>query len=162
MSDTVESITTPIRLDYRYTAGRATERFLRGMAQGRILGQRCPSCGKVYVPPRGACPPCGVATRDEVEITGKGTVTTFCIVRIPSDSLSVPPPFACAHVLLDGADLPFFGLVHECAFDQVRMGMRVEAVWVPREELTTSFENIKYFRPIDEPDAPYDSYKDHT
>jgi uncharacterized OB-fold protein len=162
MSDTVESIMTPIRLDYRYTAGRATERFLRGMAQGRILGQRCPSCGKVYVPPRGACPPCGVATRDEVEITGKGTVTTFCIVRIPSDSLSVPPPFACAHVLLDGADLPFFGLVHECAFDQVRMGMRVEAVWVPREEMTTSFENIKYFRPIDEPDAPYDSYKAHT
>ena len=161
MSDTVESITTPIRLDYRYTAGRATERFLRGMAQGRILGQCCPSCGKVYVPPRGACPPCGVATRDEVEITGKGTVTTFCIVRIPSDSLSVPPPFACGHVLLDGADLPFFGLVHECAFDQVRMGMRVEAVWVPREELTTSFENIKYFRPIEEPDAPYDSYKDH-
>ncbi len=162
MSDTVESITTPIRLDYRYTAGRATERFLRGMAQGRILGQRCPSCGKVYVPPRGACPPCGVATRDEVEVTGKGTVTTFCIVRIPSESLSVPPPFACAHVLLDGADLPFFGLVYECPFDQVRMGMRVEAVWVPRAEMTASFENIKYFRPIDEPDAAYETYKDHT
>jgi uncharacterized OB-fold protein len=161
MSDTVESIITPIRLDYRYTAGRATERFLRGMAQGRILGQRCPSCGKVYVPPRGACPPCGVATRDEVEVTGNVTVTTVCIVRIPSDSLSVPPPFACAHVLLDGADLPFFGLVHECPFDQVRMGMRVEPVWAPREELTASFENIRYFRPIDEPDAPYESYKDH-
>jgi len=161
MSDIVESIMTPIRLDYRYTAGRATERFLRGMAEGRILGQRCPSCGKVYVPPRGACPPCGVATRDEVEIPGKGTVTTFCIVRIPSESLSLPPPFACAHVLLDGADLPFFGLVHECPFDQVRMGMRVEAVWAPREELTASFENIRYFRPIDEPDAPYESYKEH-
>jgi uncharacterized protein len=45
MSDTVESIMTPIRLDYRYTAGRATQRFLLGMAEGRILGQRCPQCG---------------------------------------------------------------------------------------------------------------------
>jgi uncharacterized protein len=162
MSEPVTSITTPIRLDYTYTAGRATQRFLMGMAEGRILGQRCPSCGKVYVPPRGACPPCGVPTRDEVEVSGKGTVTTFCIVRIPSESLSVPPPFACAHVLLDGADLPFFALVHECPFDQVRMGMRVEAVWAPKEELAPTFESIRYFRPIEEPDASYESYKEHT
>lgn len=162
MSEPVTSITTPIRLDYTYTAGRATQRFLLGMAEGRILGQRCPECGKVYVPPRGSCPPCGVPTRDEVEVSGKGTVTTFCIVRIPSESLSVPPPFACAHVLLDGADLPFFALVHDCDFDQVRMGMRVEAVWAPKEELAPTFESIRYFRPIDEPDAPFESYKEHT
>jgi hypothetical protein len=104
---------------------------------------------------------CGVPTTDEVEVSGKGTVTTFCIVRIPSDALSVPPPFACAHVLLDGADLPFFGLIYECPFDQVRMGMRVEAVWAPREELAATFESIRYFRPLDEPDAPFASFKEH-
>jgi hypothetical protein len=103
-----------------------------------------------------------VPTTDEVEVTGKGTVTTFCIVRIPSDVLSVPPPFTCAHVLLDGADLPFFALIQECPFDEVRMGMRVEAVWAPREELAATFESIRYFRPLDEPDASYDSYKEHT
>jgi uncharacterized OB-fold protein len=161
MSDAVTSITTPIRLDYTYTAGRATQRFLLGMAEGRILGQRCPVCSKVYVPPRGACPMCGVPTTDEVEVSGKGTVTTFCIVRIPSDVLSVPPPFTCAHVLLDGADLPFFGLVYDCPFDQVRMGMRVEAVWAPREELAATFESIRYFRPLDEPDVPFERFKEH-
>jgi hypothetical protein len=41
------------------------------------------------------------------------------------------------------------------------MGMRVEAVWVPKEELAPTFECIKYFRPIDEPDAPFESYKEH-
>jgi len=123
------------------------------MAQGRILGQRCPECRKVYVPPRGSCPRCGVATDEEVEVTGKGTVTTFCIVRIPSDALSVDPPFTCAHVLLDGADIPFFALIQECPFDQVRMGMRVEAVWVPPAERKPSFESIRYFRPTGEPDV---------
>ena len=152
MSD-VTSIMTPIRLDYTYTAGRATQRFLLGMAEGRILGQRCPECRKVYVPPRGSCPRCGVATEEEVQVTGKGTVTTFCIVRIPSDALSVDPPFTCAHVLLDGADIPFFALIQECPFDQVRMGMRVEAVWAPPEERRPSFESIRYFRPTGEPDV---------
>ena len=71
-------------------------------------------------------------------------------------------PFACAHVLLDGADLPFFALIQECPFDEVRMGMRVEAVWAPKEEIAATFESIRYFRPIDEPDASYDSYKEHT
>lgn len=161
MSDVVKSISTPIRLEYRYTAGRASTRFLRGMAEGRILGQRCPECAKVYVPPRGSCPTCAVPTREEVQVTGKGTVTTFCIVRIPSDSLSIPPPFTCAHILLDGADLPFFALIQECPFDEVRMGMRVEAVWVPKAELGPTFESIKYFRPIDEPDASFESFREH-
>jgi hypothetical protein len=157
----VKSIQTPIRIDYEYTAGRASRRFLRGIAEGRILGQRCPECRKVYVPPRGSCPKCGVPTEEEVQVTGKGTVTTFCIVRIPSESLSIKPPFVAAHILLDGADIPFFALIHECPFDSVRMGMRVEAVWVPKEELKPTFESIRWFRPIDEPDASFDSYKDH-
>src|SRR5262249_31509450 len=96
MATVVKSIETPLSLEYTHTAGRAPTRFLRGMAQGRILGQRCPECRKVYVPPRGSCPRCGVPTEEEVEVSGKGTVTTFCIVRIPSDALSVDPPFTCA------------------------------------------------------------------
>jgi hypothetical protein len=159
--ESVKSIQTPIRLEYSYTAGRASTRFLKGMAEGRILGQRCPECTKVYVPPRGSCPRCGVATQDEVEVSGKGTVTTFCIVRIPSESLSIKPPYAAAHILLDGADIPFFALIQECPFDDVRMGMRVEAVWAPRAEWSASFENIRHFRPIAEPDATYDSFKEH-
>ena len=72
----VEIIDTPIELVYRYMPGRAASRFLRGIEQGKILGQRCPSCRKVYVPPRGACAACGVATDEEVQLTDKGTVTT--------------------------------------------------------------------------------------
>jgi uncharacterized OB-fold protein len=102
-----------------------------------------------------------VPTEEEVEVSGKGTVTTFCIVRIPSESLSVPPPFACAHILLDGADIPFFALVHECPFEQVRMGMRVEAVWVAPDKRGPTFESISHFRPLDEPDAPFESYREH-
>ena len=157
----VTSIRTPIRLDYQYTAGRATARFLRGLKEGRILGQRCTKCSRVYVPARGSCPRCAVPTEAEVEVSDKGTVTTFCVVRIPSESLSIDPPYVCAHILLDGADIPFFALIHECPFDEVRMGMRVQAVWVPRDELEFSFTNIRYFKPIDEPDVPFEAYQEH-
>jgi uncharacterized OB-fold protein len=157
----VKSITTPVILDYDYVTGRAQSRFLRGIAEGRILGQRCIECGRVYVPSRGACPRCAVRTEEEVQVSDKGTVTTFCIVRVPSENLAFNPPYACVAVLLDGANIPFNHVLQECALEDVRMGMRVQAVWVPKEELGPSMASIRYFKPIAEPDAPYDSYKEH-
>jgi len=158
---TVRSIVTPSRLEYDYTPGIATTRFLRGMKEGRILGQRCPSCRKVYVPARGSCPRCGVPTEEEVQVQDKGTVTTFCVVRVPSENIDLKLPYTAAHILLDGADIPFFALIQECDAEEVRMGMRVEAVWAPREEWSTTLENIRYFRPLDEPDVPFDDFKEH-
>jgi hypothetical protein len=157
--DPVRKIRTPIRLDYTITAGEAQSRFLRGVAAGKILGQRCPECEKVYVPPRGACPTCGVPTTDDVELGHTGTVTTFCVVNIPFAG-SIEVPYVCASVLLDGADVTLFHLVQEVPVDEVRMGMRVEAVWMPREELAPTLESIRHFRPTGDPDAPYESYKD--
>ena len=57
----VTGIITPVRLDYLYAASPEESAFYRGLAEGRILGQRCPACHKVYVPPRSACPVDGVA-----------------------------------------------------------------------------------------------------
>jgi len=160
-ADSIDLVTTPVRLDYTYAASAEESRFLRGLAEGQIRGQRCPKCQKVYVPPRGACPVDGVPTRDEVELPDSGIVTTFCIVNVPFLGQRITPPYVSAYVLLDGADIPFLHLVLGCDASEVRMGMRVEAVWKPREEWTTSLENIDHFRPTGEPDAAYESFSAH-
>ncbi len=161
MSEPVTRIETPMHLEYDYTAGVATSRFLRGIGQGKILGQRCPSCSSVYVPPRGSCPRCAVPTEEEVELSDKGTITTFAIVRVPSENISVPLPFASVHVLLDGADVPMFSIVQECPLEDVRIGMRVQASWVPKDQLGPTLESIRYFAPIDEPDVPFEQLQEH-
>lgn len=161
MSDPVTMLETPIHLDYTFTAGLAQSRYLKGMSEGKILGQRCPACGKVYVPPRGSCPTDGVPTTDEVELGNTGTVTTYCVVNVPFQGQSIEIPYICAQVLLDGANLAFMGLIQELPADQVRMGMRVEAVWVPKDELGPSSASIKYFRPNGEPDADYETYAEY-
>ncbi len=157
----IKSIVTPVRVEYTFTPGAASQRFLLGLADGKLMGQRCPECSKVYVPPRGACPRCGVATREEVEVADRGTVTTFCIVRVPSENIDLELPYTAAQILLDGADIPFFALIQECPWDQVRMGMRVEAVWRPEAEWGPTFENIRYFRPTGEPDVPFERFHEH-
>jgi uncharacterized OB-fold protein len=66
-----------------------------------------------------------------------------------------------AQILLDGADMPIPHLILGLPADEVRMGMRVAAVWRDRADWTTSPTNIAHFRPTGEPDAPYESYEDH-
>lgn len=158
---TVTIMESPVHVDYRFTAGLAQSRFLKGLSQGRFLGQRCPRCHKVYVPPRGSCPTDGVPTTDEVELSNRGTVTTYCVVNVPFQGQSIEIPYICAQVLLDGANIAFMGLIQEIPADQIRMGMRVEAVWVPEDELGPTMSSVRYFRPSGEPDADYESFKEY-
>lgn len=160
--EAVRSIRTPARIEYTYSAGEASSKFLRAVAQKRLVGQQCPLCKKVYIPPRGCCPTDGVPTTDEVELRDNGTITSFCVVNVPFMGNLMEIPYVSALILLDGSDLPIMHLIQEVPYDQVVPGMRVEAVWVPDDEIGPTLESIKYFRPNGEPDAPLETYKEHV
>jgi uncharacterized protein len=160
-SNPVTGVVVPVSLDYQYAASPEESAFYRGLNEGRILGQRCPTCQKVYVPPRSACPADGTPTAEEVELSQTGTITTFCIVNVPFLGQKITPPYVSAYVLLDGADIAVLHLILGVPAHEVRMGMRVRAVWKPEEEWTYSLENIDHFEPTGDPDADYDTYKHH-
>ncbi|GAA0448642.1 Zn-ribbon domain-containing OB-fold protein [Actinoplanes campanulatus] len=158
--ESVTIMTTPIRLHYQHTTSAEEDRYLRALEQGRIIGQRCPACRKVYVPPR-VCPADGVAPDEVVEVADRGMVTTFCVVNVPFAGQRLTPPYVVAQVLLDGADIPISHLILGVEAGDVRMGMRVAAVWRDRSRWSTTPENIDHFEPSGEPDAPYESYAEH-
>ena len=157
----VTGIVTPVSLDYTYAASPEESAFFRGLAEGRIVGQRCPQCRKVYVPPRAACPTDGVPTEEEIELSDTGTVTTFCIVNVPFLGQKITPPYVSAYILLDGADIALQHLILDIPVDEIRMGLRVKAVWKPREEWGTTIENISHFAPTGDPDAAFETYQHH-
>jgi uncharacterized protein len=150
-ADSVTGTITPVRLSYLHTASPGESAYLRGLAERRLLGQRCGVCGQVYVPPRGTCPADGVPTREEIELPDTGTVTTFCVVNVGYPGQRVTPPYVAAAVLLDGADIAFQHLVLGCEPGEVRMGLRIRAVW-------SDTGTISHFEPTGEPDAAYETY----
>jgi uncharacterized OB-fold protein len=152
---------TPVRLRYEHTASPGESAYLRALAEGRLVGQRCPACGKVYIPSRGTCPVDGVPADVAVELPDTGTVTTFSIVNVAYPGQQVKPPYVAAAVLLDGADIAFQHLILGCDPAEVRIGMRVRAAWRPREEWATTASTISHFTPTGEPDAPYETYARH-
>jgi hypothetical protein len=151
---------SPLRLEYTHTVGETSSRFLRGFLEGKILGSRCHECDKVYVPMRSNCPICVSPMTGEVELAHSGTITKFCIVNLPFAARNIEIPYVSASVLLDRADVPIFHLIQEVPYDEIRIGMRVEAVWEKPEDRIPGMESIMHFRPTGEPDAEVDLFED--
>jgi uncharacterized OB-fold protein len=151
----------PSSIEIQHTASLPETAFLRALEEGKLLGARTGENGKVYFPPKEADPATGLELDNFIELPDKGTVTTFAIINIPFAGQRIKPPYVAAYVLLDGADIAFLHLIQEIDATEVRMGMRVEAVWKPREEWGLGIDNIEYFKPTGEPDADYDTYKHH-
>ena len=164
-----------VSLTYRDELAPNLVRFAEALMDGRLLGQKCPSCGRVYVPGKGFCPLCVVSMSesDELEVPDTGTVTGFTIITpVAYYGQKETEPFVSASVLLDGADSPLgtqdiIGIPH----DQIRTGLRVKAKWLPPEQRTTEGMSnrgwggvagaIEAFEPNGEPDAPTESFKEH-
>jgi uncharacterized OB-fold protein len=109
---------------------------------------------------------------DEVELADRGTITSFTILTpIQYHGQQERLDYALASVLLDGAD----GTVGQqrltdVPLDEIRMGMRVEAVWAPQEERADDpgdrgygFGNaIRGWRPTGEADVSPDEFAEHV
>ncbi len=160
MTEPVTEIITPIRMDYRYTPGTVSSDFLRSIKEGKIVGRRCPKCTKVILPPRGSCSMCGELLGEEVECKNTGTLVTFAVVNVNFANRVVDLPYVTGEVCFDGADTTTTILLANCPIDQVRMGMRVQAVWLPEDQWDYTLANIDHVEPIDEPDAPYESFEE--
>ena len=150
----------PARL--RYAASPEESKFFRGLAEGKLLGQRCPKCQKVYVPPRAparstACRPprrwsCPTRHRDDLLHRQRA-------VPRPADP---DPPYVSAYVLLDGADIAFLHLIlgrrgrGRPDGHAGRGGLEAPRGVGHRRSRTSSTS-----APTGEPDADYETYKQH-
>lgn len=95
-------------------------------AQGRLLIERCPRCGRAQHYPRGWCVDCGSPV-DWEEASGFGTVYTFTVVRqsgVPGFREEVP--FVTVMVDLDEGPR-VLGTLTDVDVDAVRIGDRVQA-----------------------------------
>ena len=132
---------------YSYSAGPVRSKFLLHLRDDqKIMGTKCPVCGKVYVPARSTCLKCFEDMPEWVEVKDEGVVETCTVVEEPSLNLK-DTPVAFAVIKLDGSDTGLVHMLGETDFSKIHVGMRVKAVF--QDEVKGDIMDIKYFRPID-------------
>ncbi len=130
-----------------YSAGGVGSRFLIEIRDNkRIMGMRCPTCNRVYVPARSTCKDCFGQLSEWVEVSDKGTLLTYAVAHQRSSVQPLEPPLIYGIVQLDGADTGFLHLLGEVEPEQLVIGMRVHAVF--KDDREASILDIKYFKPL--------------
>jgi len=176
MTDPVQFMSHFTTVEYAVPEPSALSvRFAGELAAGRIIGHKCPECGKVYMPPRGYCPLCVVETTDadEVDVADKGTITTFSIITpLQYQGQQETDDYVQATILLDGADTTMMvAHLDGVAIADVHTGLRVQAVWAPEGERGGAVgslaramglgEAVTGWVANGEPDTPREHYAEH-
>jgi uncharacterized OB-fold protein len=130
-----------------YAAGAVGSQFLIALRdKKKIMGMRCPTCNRVYVPARSVCKDCFGQLDEWVEVSDKGTLLTYTVCQQSSRVQPVEPPIVYGIIQLDGADTGIVHMLGEVDLEQLRIGMRVQAVF--KEKREASILDIKYFKPL--------------
>jgi uncharacterized OB-fold protein len=136
---------------HKFEAGSTGSRFLRELRDNKkIMGLKCPDCNKVYVPPRSTCKECFGKLDQWVEVGPEGKLLTYTVLRVArdaeKDTLKKQLPVAYGIIKLDGADTGFVHMLGEVDLDNIKIGMRVKAVF-REDERKGNILDINYFKP---------------
>lgn len=146
----IEAMVYPgrIKVPYTWWVGETGSHFFKTLQDHqRILGRRCPACEKTFVPPRRVCPICFSQSMEWTEIGTAGTLVSYTTPHYQETIHPLPRPFAYGVIKLDGADTGLTHLIAEYQPGQLRIGLRVVAVF--SENPGGHIMDIKYFRPMD-------------
>ncbi len=136
-----------IKVPYTWSVGETGSRFLIELRDyKKIFGTKCLKCDKVYLPPRKTCGQCFSENLEWVELSSQGALITYTIVWYKSSAMPMKPPFAYGIIQLDGASTGLVHLLGEVNFEEIKPGMRVEAVF--KDERIGDIMDIRYFRPV--------------
>lgn len=137
-------------MPYQWSVGLHGSRFFEEIRQRRrFIGIRCPACGKVYVPPRRVCGPCFQEMDELVPLSDEGTLRAFSIVNYPfldpDTGRQRPIPYTYGYIQMDGADNIFSHIINETDVEKIEVGMKVRAVFAPRERMRGHMSDIRHF-----------------
>lgn len=140
-------------LDFRLNVGETDQRFGEGLKNKRILGNQCPDCGNVFVPPQTYCDECLVEPDEWTEQGPEAVLESWTVTFREFRNLP-EPPYMNGVIRVGESEtcfLHFLGGVDydepEDLLDAVESGTRVRPVW--RDEREGDIQDIEYFTPVD-------------
>jgi len=138
-----------INVPYSWWAGDTASRFFISLRdEKKIIATRCGTCNRTFLPPRKSCPACFTENTEWVSVSDEGTVLSFTVAR--RKFASIPPdrklPVIWGLIRLDGADTALLHYLDEVKPEDVKIGMRVKAVFADQRKAT--IRDISHFKPV--------------
>lgn len=141
--------TVPITFTYKNRVGKALEQYIDGLKKKKILGVQCPSCKKVYVPPRTVCGKCHKPIGTMVELDQQGILKNFTIAHvniINGEIIDAQQPYIIGMIKLNGASSLLSAVIKATSVSDVKTGMKVKAMW--KDTPQGDYNDLMYFKSL--------------
>ncbi len=140
------------RAEYAWDNGIAIGKYLEGLKNGIILASECYECGRKMLPARAFCELCFRPSDRYIPVEDTGVVNTFAICHVNWDASRLKddePRHLPAVIEIDGASQGQ-GIMHllgNVKPEDIKIGMKVKAVWKPEKEREGTITDILFFEP---------------
>jgi uncharacterized protein len=110
-----------------------TAPYWQAAREHRFTAQRCTACGTYAFPPAARCPACLTSTMEWVELSGRGTIFSYCVMHLPLVAGFTPPYIVADIELQEQPGLRITTNILNCTTKAVRIGMEVTVIFEDRE-----------------------------
>jgi hypothetical protein len=124
-----------VRAEFAFWVGRYMDKFYDAFESKKIIGNKCPKCGKVFVPPRKICGGCKeeIALEENwVDLPETGTLLNYTITdyRVSDRSARKGKNSQIIGMIqIDGSNTAIVYRLLEIDIDDIEIGMKVKVEW---------------------------------
>ena len=150
-SEIVDVQPLPFVAGFNWATGFLMQKFIKELANKKILAAKCPACGYTYVPPRARCGKCHAKIEETnlINLSGKGKLVSYTTAHVKLDGegnfQDLEKPVIIGAIKLDNADSTIFMPVEGIKPRDLVEGLKVKVQW--REETKGELSDIRCFKP---------------
>jgi uncharacterized OB-fold protein len=126
-----------VRADFNFWVGRYLDKFLDNLENKKLVGNKCPKCGDVFVPPRKICGKCNVVIPLEenwIDLPETGILKNYTITpyRVNDRTDRKAKDLLLGMIQIDGSSTAIVYKLLNLKPDEVKTGMKVKIEWTEK------------------------------
>jgi uncharacterized OB-fold protein len=124
-----------VKADFAFWVGQYMDKFYDALEKQKIVGNKCPECGDVLVPPRKICGKCKKVIpleKNWVDLPETGTLVNYTITpyRVSDKrERKVKSPDIVGMIQIDGSNTAIVYRILDIEPAEVKTGMKVKVQW---------------------------------
>jgi uncharacterized OB-fold protein len=126
-----------VRADFNFWVGQYLDKFFDNLENKKIVGNKCPKCDDVFVPPRKICGKCNVVIpidQNWVELPDTGTLVNYTITpyRVNDRTHRKAKDLLLGMIQIDGSNTSIVYRLLNLEPSEVKIGMKVKIEWAEK------------------------------
>ncbi|MFX1571619.1 MAG: Zn-ribbon domain-containing OB-fold protein [Promethearchaeota archaeon] len=125
----------PVRAEFSFWVGQYMDKFYDALEHKKIIGNKCPKCEDVFVPPRKICGKCNEKIpfdNNWVDLPDTGSLKNYTITYYKVNDRSsrkVKKPQIIGMVQIDGSRTTIVNRLIDISPEEIKIGMNVKVQW---------------------------------